>query len=177
MRRRARRNAEVEAPAGAAQRPNRIVDRLVTGASIIVLPLSLLLFLQWPLRDGVEAYSREANDLAQILFALYVAVAITAATRAGTHLAADGAGLRLTPRVRRALTRAAALLVAAPWAAFVLWAGWNSLVQSIAQREAFPETFNPGYFILRVALALLAVLVLVQALADAFAPAPGPDVR
>jgi len=160
------------APAGVTHRSKRIVDRLVSAGSVVVLPLSLLLFLQWPLRDVVQAYSREANDLAQILFALYVAVAITAATRSGAHLAADGAGPRLSPRTRRLLARAAALLVAAPWAAFVLWAGWNSLLHSVAQREAFPETFNPGYFMLRVALALLALLVLVQALGDAVAPGP-----
>jgi hypothetical protein len=50
---------------------------IVAGA--LVVPLALLLFAQWPLRDGVQAYSRQANDAAQILFAVYAAVAITAA--------------------------------------------------------------------------------------------------
>ncbi len=35
----------------------------VRAASLLVLPVSLLLFLQWPLRDLVHAGSREANDL------------------------------------------------------------------------------------------------------------------
>jgi TRAP-type C4-dicarboxylate transport system permease small subunit len=155
---------------------DRTLGASVAVASFVVLPVSLLLFLQWPLREIVQAYSREANDFAQILFALYVAVAITAATRSGAHLAADGAGPRLSPRARRAVTRGAALLVSAPWSAFVLWAGWPSLVQSVRQLEAFPETFNPGYFVIRSALALLASLVLVQALLDAFDPSPA-DVR
>src|SRR5437868_2421511 len=60
---------------------DRTLGRLVAAASILVLPVSLLLFLQWPLREWLLAYSREANDLAQVLFALYVSVAITAATR------------------------------------------------------------------------------------------------
>ena len=34
--------------------------------------------------------------------------------------------------------------------------------------EAFPDTFNPGYFLIKFALALLALLVLLQALLDAF---------
>ena len=56
---------------------DRTLGRLVAAASILVLPVSLLLFLQWPLREWLLAYSREANDLAQVLFALYVSVAIT----------------------------------------------------------------------------------------------------
>jgi len=62
----------------------------MTGAaSWLVLPVTLLLFLQWPLRDVIQAWSREANDLAQWLFALYVSVALTATSRARAHLAAD----------------------------------------------------------------------------------------
>ena len=61
--------------------------KLLTAASLLVLPLALLLFAQWPLRDWVQAHSRVANDAAQIVFALYAAVAITAASRSKTHLA------------------------------------------------------------------------------------------
>jgi len=60
---------------------DRTLGCLIAAASVLVLPVSLLLFLQWPLREWLQAYSREANDLAQVLFALYVSVAITAATR------------------------------------------------------------------------------------------------
>ena len=147
---------------------------IIAGASILVLPVSLLLFLQWPLRDWLQAYSREANDLAQILFAIYVSVAITAATRAHAHIAADGAARRLDSRTRRILTRVAAGAVLVPWSAFVLYAGFGSLVQSVAQLEGFPETFNPGYFLIRIALALLALLVILRALRDMLASSP-PD--
>ena len=68
---------------GALRLLDRLVDAAVRGAAFLVLPVSLLLFLQWPLRDLVHLYSREANDLAQVLFALYVSVAITQATRRG----------------------------------------------------------------------------------------------
>lgn len=159
--------------AGRARRAlDRAVDAAVSAAAILVLPVSLLLFLQWPLRELVQAYSREANDLAQILFALYVAVAITAATRTGSHIAADGAATRLSPRTRSVLARGAALGVLLPWSGFVLWSSYASVVQSIGQFEAFPETFNPGYFLIRAALALLALLIAVQALVDGFAPSP-----
>ena len=43
---------------------DRIVGRIIAAGAVLVLPVSLLLFLQWPLRDTLHAYSREANDLA-----------------------------------------------------------------------------------------------------------------
>ena len=135
---------------------------------VLVLPLSLLLFLQWPLRDLVGAYSREANDFAQILFAVYVSVAISYASRRHAHLAADALAHRYSLQTRRWLARAASGCVLLPWSAFLLYAAWPGVAQSLAQLEAFPDTFNPGYFLIKVALALLALLVLLQALLDAF---------
>lgn len=138
-------------------------------ALFLVVPLSLLLFLQWPLREWLQRWSREANDVAQIIFAIYVAIAVSYATRRRTHLAADVLASRYPERVRLRLERAAALLVALPWALFILYSSWPSLIQSFAQMESFPETYNPGYFLLRGAVALLAALVAAQAIATVFA--------
>ena len=153
----------------------RFLDRAIGAACAaarwLVLPLSLLLFLQWPLRDVVQAYSREANDAAQVLFALFVAVAITAATRHRSHLAVDAFAHRLSPRWRGNIARAAAIVVLAPWAAMLIVSGALPAWQSIAELEGFPETMNPGYFLIRAAAVLLALLVLAQALVDAVAPA------
>jgi len=152
---------------------DRTLGVTVAAASILVLPLSALLFLQWPLRDLWHAYSREANDLAQILFALYVGVAMTAATRARAHLAADGAAVRLPVRMRRALTRWAAPAVVVVWALFLIYASFSSVAQSVRQLEAFPETYNPGYFVIRIALVLLALLAFLQALVGALSSGDG----
>jgi TRAP-type mannitol/chloroaromatic compound transport system permease small subunit len=145
---------------------DRVLRLTISGASVLVLPVSLLLFLQWPLRDLGIGYSREANDLAQILFALYVAVAITGATRRHSHLAADAVALRYPPRLRRLLMRIASVLVLAPWALFIVYTSWPMVVQSVRQLESFPETYNPGYFIIKLAIVLLALLVLLQAILD-----------
>lgn len=145
---------------------DRLIARIAAIGGLLVLPLSLLLFLQWPLREWLQQGSREANDLAQILFATYVAIAVTYATSRHAHLATDVLAHRYSPRVRLRLERAGALLVALPWAAFVIHSAWPAVAQSVAQREAFPETYNPGYFLLRCSLLLLAGLVLLQALAD-----------
>src|SRR4051812_34432980 len=101
-------------------RRSRIIERIESACAWLALPLALLLFLQWPLREIVQAYSREANDVAQILFALYVSVAITAATRRRMHLAADALASRRAPRVRRQIARVAALAVLLPWSVYLL---------------------------------------------------------
>ena len=146
----------------------RCVAWIVRTSAVLVLPVSLLLFLQWPLRDLVHAGSREANDLAQIFFALYVSVALTAATRERSHLAADVLARRYTQRVRDWMWRSACLLVVIPAAGFVLWTGAAGAWSSLVQLEHFPETMNPGYFVIRLAALLLAALVLAQAILDLF---------
>ena len=155
----------------------RALDRVVAGCArggmVLVLPISLLLFLQWPLRDIVQAGSREANDVAQCLFALYVSCAITFATRSNTHLATDAFAHRHSPRTRELMSRIAALFVLVPWSAFIVYAAWPIVAQSVRQLEAFPETYNPGYFVVKLALLLLALLVLAQALLDALRPPTG----
>jgi len=128
-----------------------------TVASWLVLPVALLLFLQWPLRDVVRAWSREANDLAQWLFALYVAVALTAATRARAHPAVG-------PSSR--LTRPLFALCVLPWAGFILVTGTASTWRSVLALELFPDSYNPGYFLVKLAAWLMAALVAVQALRD-----------
>src|SRR6516164_2119075 len=98
---------------------DRVVGETIAGAQWLALPLIILLFLQWPLRDIFRAYSREANDLGQIIFALFVAVSVTAATRAGTHLASDALAHRFSAHTRHRLRQAAATLAVLPWASFI----------------------------------------------------------
>jgi TRAP-type mannitol/chloroaromatic compound transport system permease small subunit len=146
----------------------RALDRLIAvvmaGALWLALPMAVLLFLQWPLRDLVARFSREANDAAQIVFALYVSIAVTYATRMHAHVAADAFASRYSARARERIERVAALAVLLPWASFMLAVAWRPTLLSIAQLEGFPETFNAGYFLIRVALVLLALLVLAQAI-------------
>ena len=145
---------------------DRLIGRLIGAGAWLALPLIVLLFLQWPLRDLVRGYSREANDLGQWIFALYVALSVTAATRAGTHLAADMLAQTYAARTRRVLAKLGALLGLLPWALFVLIAGRQIVLSSLRALEAFPDTFNPGYFIIKVALWVMAVLILAQVAVD-----------
>jgi TRAP-type mannitol/chloroaromatic compound transport system permease small subunit len=149
---------------------DRAVAAILRSTQWLILPVVLLLFLQWPLRDLVRSHSREANDLGQWIFALYVAASVTAATRARTHLAADMMARRYGPAVRAILMRCGAAFGLVPWALLVLIASKNLVLSSLVALEGFPDTYNPGYFIIKLALWLLAGLVIVQALLDIAGP-------
>jgi TRAP-type mannitol/chloroaromatic compound transport system permease small subunit len=136
----------------------------------LLLPVVALLFLQWPLRDFFRGYSREANDLGQWLFALYVAMAFTAATRAHTHLAADALARSYSDSTRVRIARLGALFGLLPWALFVLIGGAKVVIPSVKALESFPDTNNPGYFVIKLALWLLAGLMLAQAIIDILRP-------
>ena len=149
---------------------DRLLRATIGAGQWLVLPVLVLLFAQWPLRDWLRVYSREANDLGQIFFALYVAIALTAATRAGTHLAADALAWGYPARVRLRIVRLGALLGLLPWAIFVLFAGRKIVWWSFTQLELFSDTANPGYFLIKIAMALMALLVIAQAILDIARP-------
>lgn len=155
---------------------DRLIGHIVAATQWLALPLILLLFLQWPLRDIVRGYSREANDLGQIIFALFVAVSITAATRAGTHLAADTLAQRYSARARHWLKRVGTAVSVLPWALFVVFAGASFVIPSVRGLEAFADTGNPGYFIIKAALWIMAIVIIAQSLVDVFRPSPADDV-
>lgn len=154
---------------------DRLIGQVVAVAKWLALPLIVLLFLQWPLRDLFRGFSREANDLGQVAFALLVAVSVTAATRAGTHLAADLLAQRYSARTRRRLKQIGAAAGLLPWALFVLIAGKTTVLSSLRDLESFQDSGNPGYFLVKVALWVMAALILGQSLVDIFRPLAADD--
>lgn len=130
----------------------------------LVLPVVLLLMLQWPARDLIGRFSHAADDFGQLLFALYVAVAMTCATRQKTHLATDVVAQRYSPRLRNILTRAAFALGLVPWTVFVLVTSGPTVWRSVVTLESFPDTFIPGYFVVKLAVWVMALLLLLQSL-------------
>jgi TRAP-type mannitol/chloroaromatic compound transport system permease small subunit len=147
---------------------DRLIGHAIDATKWLALPLVLLLFLQWPLRDFFRAYSREANDLGQVAFALFVAASVTAATRARIHLAADLLARRYSDRTRRRLNKLGSALGFLPWALFVLIAGRTTVAFSLRDLEAFQDSGNPGYFLVKLALWVMAVLMIGQSLVDIF---------
>ncbi len=143
-----------------------LLTRVIGAGRWLALPVVLLLFLQWPLREAAGRWSREANDLGQILFALYVAIALTAATRAQAHFAVDALAHRYSAQMRGRLQRLCSLIVLAPWAAFAAWSGWRGALDSFRQLERFQDTGNHGYFIIKAAVLVLALAMLAAAVLD-----------
>jgi TRAP-type mannitol/chloroaromatic compound transport system permease small subunit len=154
---------------------DRLVGRVIAEAQWLALPLILLLFLQWPLRDIAHCCSLLANDLGQIFFALLVAVSVTAATRAGTHLAADVLAQHYSRRTRQWLRKLCAIIGLVPWSLFILYASKSFVLKSVLGLERFSETNNPGYFVIKVALWIMAILIIAQGLVEIFRPLPADD--
>ncbi|TMJ47335.1 MAG: TRAP transporter small permease subunit [Alphaproteobacteria bacterium] len=154
---------------------DRLIGRAVAAAKWLALPLITLLFLQWPLRDLFRGYSREANDLGQVAFAFFVALSVTAATRARTHLAADLLARQYSARTRQCLDRLGAAAGLLPWALFVLMASKGTVVSSIRDVESFQDSGNPGYFLIKVALWVMAAAILGQSLVDIFRTGKADD--
>jgi TRAP-type mannitol/chloroaromatic compound transport system permease small subunit len=147
---------------------DRLIGQIVAAIEWLAVPLIVLLFLQWPLRDAVRIFSREANDLGQVVFAFFVAASVTAATRAKTHLAADFLARHYTARIRRRLHQFGTIAGLLPWALFVLIASRATVVSSLHDLEAFQDSGNPGYFLIKLALWVMAILIVGQSLADIF---------
>ncbi|MCB1541688.1 MAG: TRAP transporter small permease subunit [Rhodoblastus sp.] len=154
---------------------DRLIGRIEEVGKWLALPVVLLLSAQWPLRDAVHCCSREANDLGQWLFALFIAIALTAASRAGTHLRADFFVRSLGARMRRWIAAAGAAFVAMPWSLFVILVYGRDAWRSALVLERFPETNNPGYFLIKLAVIVLAALVAAQSLVDLTAAIRDPE--
>jgi TRAP-type mannitol/chloroaromatic compound transport system permease small subunit len=153
-----------------------VLGRTLSALKWLAIPIGLALCLQWPLRDFAKAYSRETNDLGQWLFALYVAAAVTAATRAGTHLAVDTLAKHYSARTRRLLRHICNLVALGPWALLILVTATPPIVASISHLERFQDTGNPGYFIIKASLWLMAGAVLLSIALD-FLAADGEGDR
>ncbi len=154
----------------ALQSLDRGLTRCTQAASLLVIPLALLLCAQWPLRDGLHAFSSQANDLAQLVFGLYVSIAMAYATRTHSHLTPDVLARRYPAKLRAWLLRAVTLVIVVPWSGFIVYAACPMVWLSLQQWERFPDTFNPGYCILKLCVLLLALLTLLQALLDLLRP-------
>lgn len=120
--------------------------------SWLVIPLAVLLLAQWPLREAsawLGSHARTANDMAQIVFAIYATCAITAASVAGVHLAARHDLGRYSRAQQYGLI--ACIL---PWVLWMTWASVPMAWRAALSLEKFSETLTPGFFIIKLAVLL-----------------------
>lgn len=72
----------------------------------------------------------------------------------------------LSARARGRIAAAGAALIALPWSAFVVAVYGRDAWRSTLILERFPDTNNPGYFIVKLAVVLMACLVAAQAVVE-----------
>jgi TRAP-type C4-dicarboxylate transport system permease small subunit len=169
--------------ASAAPSRTLALDRALDAGTAALMPLAIavtvLLFLQWPLRDLIGTGSTQANDLAQWLFACYVALSLRQASSERAHLTARGdlaTACDPTSPQRSRWRAIFAALCLLPWALALLVFDAPAAWHSLRLAERFPETNNPGYFMTHVALLALALLATWQGARDLFrALRPLPD--
>jgi hypothetical protein len=94
---------------------------------------------------------------------VYVAVGVTAASTANTHLCALRPGAA-TSHGSSAWRAWAVLACVGPWSVFVLWSGAPQIMASMHALERFSETDTPGYFLIKLALGLMLLLIGLQAI-------------
>ena len=129
------------------------------------MPKSDTTISEWPIRSILP---NSATALTNI------AASITAATRAKTHLAADTVSRHYSDATRQYLARAGALFGLIPWSIAVLVTSFDIVVNSTLLLERFPDTFDPFYFVIKMALWLLAILMLIEGVIELFRPLPAP---
>jgi len=152
------------------------VQRFVTGADALTefignwaawlcLGVVALLFLQIPLREVFHGGHIIANDIGQIVHATLFMIGIPFAMRHDAHVRVDIFSHRLPARSRAAIDLAGTVLFLLPWLVLLGWYSLPIVLNSVKQLEEFPETYTPGYFILKLQLATFVFLVGLQALA------------
>jgi len=144
-----------------------VVDWSGRTASWLILGVVALLFLQIPMREFVRYGHREVNDIGQIIHATVFMIGIAYAMRWDAHVRVDIFRQRMGPRTRAAVELAGILLFLTPWLVIVTRSSLPIVLNAWAHVEQFADTFTPGYFLLKTQLLSFAVLVSLQALANA----------
>ncbi len=124
-----------------------------------------LLFAQIPLREFFHGGHIIANDVGQIIHATLFMIGIPFAMRHDAHVRVDIFSRRLSPKTRAGIELAGTILLLLPWLVLLGWYSFPIVLNSVKELEKFPETYTPGYFILKLQLAIFVFLVALQALA------------
>src|SRR5579862_4517525 len=130
----------------------------------LCLGIVALLFLQIPLREIVHSGHIVANDIGQIVHSAFFIVGIPFAMRYDAHVRVDIFFNRFSARTRAAIDLGGTLLFLLPWLVLLGWYALPIVLNSVKELEEFPETYTPGYFIIKLELAVFVGLVGLQAL-------------
>ena len=122
----------------------------------LTLPIVLLvvfLWAQWPMRVFASGNPRLINDMGQIAFAYFWVMAFAIACLSQSHLQISN-NAAPTKKGRRAWT---GFVLSLPWAIFLVYSAWPLLINSWHENEKFPDSYSPGFYLIKLALILLPV--------------------
>ena len=122
----------------------------------LALPIVLLvvfLWAQWPMRVFASGNPRLINDMGQIVFAYFWVMAFAIACLSQSHLQISN-NAAPTKKGRRAWT---GFVLSLPWAIFLVYSAWPLLINSWHENEKFPDSYSPGFYLIKLALILLPV--------------------
>lgn len=122
----------------------------------LALPIFLLvvfLWAQWPMRVFASGNPRLINDMGQIAFAYFWVMAFAIACLSQSHLQISNSAAP-TKKGRRAWT---GFVLSLPWAIFLVYSAWPLLINSWHENEKFPDSYSPGFYLIKLALILLPV--------------------
>ena len=122
----------------------------------LALPIVLLvvfLWAQWPMRVFASGNPRLINDMGQIAFAYFWVMAFAIACLSQSHLQISN-NAAPTKKWRRAWT---GFVLSLPWAIFLVYSAWPLLINSWHENEKFPDSYSPGFYLIKLALILLPV--------------------
>ena len=122
----------------------------------LTLPVVLLvvfLWAQWPMRVFASGNPRLINDMGQIAFAYFWVMAFAIACLSQSHLQISN-NAAPTKKGRRAWT---GFVLSLPWAIFLVYSAWPLLINSWHENEKFPDSYSPGFYLIKLALILLPV--------------------
>ena len=140
-------------------------DRVGRSAAWLVLAVVGLLFAQVPLREIFHGGHNTANDIGQLVHAALFMIGGAYAMRHDGHVRVDIFHQRMGAKGRAAVELAGTILLLLPWLALLGWYAVPIVLNSLAEREAFAETYTPGYFLLKLLLFVFVALMALQALA------------
>ncbi len=150
-----------------AEAIDTLIDTIGGWAAWLVLVVVLLLFLQLPLRELVGVGYITANDVGQLVHAAVFMIGVPYCLRWNQHVRMDLLYRRMNPRRQALVDLIGCLFLLMPWTVITAVYSVPMVLRSLAVRERFPETFTPGYFLLRLLLLVFTALLALQAVAIA----------
>ncbi len=139
-----------------------VIDLAGRTVSWLVLAVVVLVWVQNPLRELRLGGDILANDMGQLAHAAVFMIGAGYAWRWQSLVRVDILFQRVGPRTQAMVNLVGVFLLLLPWLAMVAWVSLPLALAALRIRETFPDTGNPGHFLMKVLLLAFVALVGLQ---------------